>query len=104
MRRAIPKLLQIRIDLREHLLKEEDILSAVTEPPRRTRAYFRGQCLKRWASSVASANWDSIVFDIGEDTLRRVPMMEPLRGSAAYVDTLLDECESPAELIKRLEG
>ena len=66
----------------EHLVDDKDVLDAVTEPPRRTRAYFRGQCLKRWASSVASANWDSLVFDLGTDPLRRVPMMDPLRGTA----------------------
>jgi proteasome accessory factor A len=75
---------------------------AVTEPPHDTRAYFRGRCLQRWASSVAAANWDSMVFDLGTDPLRRVPMMEPLRGTAAHVDTLLEGCSSPAELLERL--
>jgi len=88
----------------EHLLKEEDILSAVTEPPRRTRAYFRGQCLKRWASSVASANWDSIVFDLGTDPLRRVPMMDPLRGTAEYTEELLKASTSAADLLTRLSA
>ena len=48
-------------------------VSAVTEPPRGTRAWFRGQCLKKWPSSVVTANWDSLVFDLGVDPLRRVP-------------------------------
>ena len=78
--------------------------TAVTEPPRRTRAYFRGQCLKRWASAVASANWDSLVFDLGTDPLRRVPMMDPLRGTAEHVEELLKECSTPAELLARLSG
>jgi proteasome accessory factor A len=51
---------------------------------------------------VAAANWDSLVFDLGSDPLRRVPMMEPLRGTAAHVDALLEGCESPAELLARL--
>ena len=78
--------------------------TAVAEPPRRTRAYFRGQCLKRWASSVASANWDSIVFDLGTDPLRRVPMMDPLKGTAEHVEALLDGCSTPAELVDRLSS
>jgi Pup amidohydrolase len=86
----------------ERLVDEDDVVRAVTEPPARTRAYFRGQCLKRWASSIAAANWDSIVFDLGGDPLRRVPMMEPLRGSAEYVDSLFEGCNSPAELLERL--
>jgi proteasome accessory factor PafA2 len=88
----------------EHIVDPDDVISAVTEPPRRTRAYFRGQCLKRWASSVASANWDSIVFDLGTDPLRRVPMMDPLRGTAEHTEELLKASASPADLLTRLSA
>ena len=86
----------------ERLVTEEDVVAAMSEPPADTRAYFRGKCLQRWASSIAAANWDSLVFDLGGDPLRRVPMMEPLRGTAAMVDSLLEGCASPAELLERL--
>ena len=43
-----------------------------------------------------------MVFDIGTDPLRRVPMLEPLRGTAAHVGNLLDECTTAAELLRRL--
>jgi proteasome accessory factor PafA2 len=86
----------------ERLVTEAEVQSAVTEPPHDTRAYFRGKCLQKWASSIAAANWDSLVFDLGTDPLRRVPMMEPLRGTAAMVDTLLEGCSSPSELLERL--
>ena len=86
----------------ETLLDPAEVERAVTEPPSDTRAYFRGKCLQKFASSIAAANWDSIVFDLGVDPLRRVPMMEPLRGTAAHVATLLDECATPAELLARL--
>jgi proteasome accessory factor A len=49
-----------------------------------------------------AANWDSMVFDIGRDPLRRVPMMEPLRGGADMVARLIDESETPSELLARL--
>ncbi|MHB8329779.1 MAG: proteasome accessory factor PafA2 family protein, partial [Acidimicrobiales bacterium] len=88
----------------ERLVDPALVLSAVTEPPRRTRAFFRGQCLKRWASSVASANWDSLVFDLGTDPLRRVPMMDPLRGTADHVEELLAGSSTPSELLSRLSG
>jgi proteasome accessory factor A len=86
----------------ERILSEDAVIQAMTEPPKTTRAYFRGKCLQRWASSIAAANWDSLVFDLGTDPLRRVPMMEPLRGTAAHVDALLESCSSPAELLERL--
>jgi Pup amidohydrolase len=86
----------------QRLVSEEAVVEAMTEPPLDTRAYFRGKCLQRWASSIAAANWDSMVFDLGTDPLRRVPMMEPLRGTAAMVDRLLEGCSSPTELLERL--
>ncbi|MDP9074640.1 MAG: proteasome accessory factor PafA2 [Actinomycetota bacterium] len=86
----------------QRMLDEDAVIKAMTEPPTTTRAYFRGKCLERWGSQVAAANWDSLVFDLGTDPLRRVPMMEPLRGTAAHVDALLEGCESPAELLERL--
>ncbi|MDQ4089600.1 MAG: proteasome accessory factor PafA2 [Actinomycetota bacterium] len=86
----------------ERVVTEESVMDAVTEPPRDTRAYFRGRCLQRWASSIAAANWDSLVFDLGTDPLRRVPMMEPLRGTAQHVDTLLEAVETPSELLEAL--
>lgn len=95
------KSLFTKIDMRS-LVAETAIEMAKTEPPRDTRAYFRGKCLQKWPQAIAAANWDSIVFDLGEDPLRRVPMMEPLRGTAEVVDTLLQECATPAELLTRL--
>ncbi|MGH9155160.1 MAG: depupylase/deamidase Dop [Acidimicrobiales bacterium] len=86
----------------ERLVTDGSVASAVTEPPTGTRAYFRGRCLQRWAPFIAAANWDSIVFDLGGDPLRRVPMMEPLKGTAEMVDKLLEGCPSPAELLDRL--
>jgi Pup amidohydrolase len=86
----------------ERLTTDAEVQAAMTEPPRTTRAYFRGRCLQKWAGSIVAANWDSLVFDVGGDPLRRVPMMEPLRGTAAHVEELVDSCSSPAELLERL--
>ncbi len=88
----------------ERILGDDEVEEAVTEPPRTTRAYFRGRCLQRWAPAIAAANWDSLVFDLGTEPLRRVPMMEPLRGTADIVDTLLSSVSSPAELIAALDA
>ena len=78
------------------------VLKAVTEPPESTRAYFRGRCLSRFASSIVAANWDSLVFDTGTEALRRVPMLEPLRGTAAHVGRLIDESSDASDLLRRL--
>jgi len=88
----------------ERLLDEEDVISAMTEPPETTRAYFRGKCLSLWSNSVVAANWDSLIFDLGADPLKRIPMMEPLKGTKAHVDELLEDCATPAELVARLSA
>ena len=80
----------------ERLIDDEEVARATTEPPTTTRAYFRGRCLERFSSAIVAANWDSVVFDVGEDSLRRVPMMEPLKGTARHVDTLFEGCDSPS--------
>jgi proteasome accessory factor PafA2 len=86
----------------ERLTTDDEVANAVHEPPADTRAYFRGRCLQRWPDSIVAANWDSLVFDVGGDPLRRVPMMEPLRGTQAHVGSLIDGCSSAADLLDKL--
>ena len=88
----------------ERLVSDEAVAEAVTEPPKRTRAWFRGRCLARWPNAVVTANWDSLVFDLGTDPLRRVPMMDPLKGTAEHTASLLEACENPTELLDRLSS
>lgn len=90
-----------RLDL-ERLIGDDEVERAVEEPPDDTRAYFRGKCLQRWSEDIVAANWDSLVFDVGTDPLRRVPMMEPMRGTRAHVGDLLDRCATSAELLEEL--
>jgi Pup amidohydrolase len=86
----------------ERLTTDAEVAEAVTEPPTDTRAWFRGKCLQRWAPQIVAANWDSMVFDIGGDPLRRVPMMDPTRGTEAHVGRLMAESTTSAELLDRL--
>ncbi len=86
----------------EQLATDDEVATAVTAPPESTRAYFRGRCLEKFPNDIVAANWDSLVFDVGRDPLRRVPMMEPLRGTADHVATLIDESETAGELLDRL--
>jgi len=86
----------------ERLLDEADVIAATTDPPETTRAYFRGGCLSRWPDAVVAANWDSIILDVGSDPLKRIPMMDPLRGSKEHVEELFATVSTPAELVARL--
>lgn len=86
----------------ERLVDEAAVETAMTEPTDSTRAYFRGQCLARWPDSVVAANWDSLILDVGSDPLRRIPMMEPLKGSRIHVEALFAQCTTPAQLVDQL--
>lgn len=90
-----------RVGLRR-MVDVEAVMRATTEPPATTRAFFRGTCLQRWPEQVVAANWDSMVFDIGRDPLRRVPMMEPLRGTRDLVGPLFESSDTLAEMLDRL--
>jgi len=88
----------------QRLFTDQEIEAAVATPPERTRAYFRGRCVERFSDALVAANWDSLVFEVGDDTLKRVPMMEPLRGTKERVDTVLDQVANAAELVRALGG
>ena len=86
------------------LLGEDQVQRAIGAPPEDTRAYFRGTCMSKFASEVAAASWDSLIFDVGRDSLQRVPTLEPLRGTKAHVGALLERCGSARELVEILAG
>jgi proteasome accessory factor A len=86
----------------KRLVTEQQVISAVENPPTDTRAYFRGECLRRFGADIAAASWDSVIFDLGGDSLVRIPTLEPLRGSKAHVGALLDSVDSAVELVEQL--
>jgi proteasome accessory factor PafA2 len=86
------------------LIPSADVTAAETNPPTDTRAYFRGRALGKFGKSVAAASWDSVIFDVGRDSLQRVPTLEPLRGTEAHVGELFDRCDTAAELVSEITG
>ncbi len=89
----------------ESLVAPGEVEQAVSNPPRETRAFFRGRAIARFGQQISAASWDSIVFDIpGAPTLRRVPMRDPLRGTAEHVEVLFDASADATELLAALGG
>ncbi|MFY2790851.1 depupylase/deamidase Dop [Rhodococcus sp. KRD162] len=86
----------------DRLVTEQQVLDAVGTPPPDTRAYFRGECLRKFGADIAAASWDSVIFDLGGDSLVRIPTLEPLRGTKAHVGALLESVDSAAELVDQL--
>ncbi len=93
--------LAAKVGLRR-ITTDDEVQAAKTTPPTDTRAYFRGRVLQKYTSAVVAANWDSIVFDTGDEPLRRVPMLEPSRGTEAHVGELLDASDTVADLLAKL--
>ncbi len=72
-------------------------------PPEDTRAWFRGECLRRYGDDVAAASWDSVIFDLPDrPALQRVPTLDPLRGTKEHVGDVLDQAQSAADLVRML--
>ena len=86
------------------LFTEAEIHTASQEPPEETRAWFRGRCVDKYGDAIVAANWDSLIFDAGEDSLKRVPMMDPLRGTRQLTAELLNRSPHAADLIQALEN
>jgi proteasome accessory factor A len=83
----------------------EEVARAMVEPPIDTRAWFRGECVRRFGASVAAASWDSVIFDVpGRSALVRVPTPDPLRGTRAHVGELMGSVDGVGPLVSALGG
>jgi proteasome accessory factor PafA2 len=87
----------------ERIVMDEEILRAETVAPRDTRAYFRAACVKKWPQEVYAASWTSVLFDVGNAVIKKVPLMEPLRGTEALTKGLLDESDTVGALLEKLK-
>jgi proteasome accessory factor A len=88
----------------ERLVSDAEIDDAMISPPTDTRAYFRGSCLARYAKSLVAASWDALIFDLDGQTLKRVPMLDPFKGTEAHTKALLEAHATPSALIGALSG
>ncbi|MGY1608108.1 depupylase/deamidase Dop [Geodermatophilus sp. SYSU D00700] len=88
----------------QRLLTDEEVTRAMVTPPSDTRAFFRGECLRRFPAQVAAASWDSVVFDLGRENLVRIPTMEPLKGTRDHVGVLFESTSSAQELVDTITG
>jgi len=89
-------------DAVERVVTDDEIAKAIHDPPKDTRAYFRGMCLQRYSEDIVSASWDSIIFDLKEGPLKKIFMLEPLRGTEAHVRQLLEESPTARDLLRNI--
>ena len=88
----------------ERLLDDEEIANAEFHAPRGTRAYFRGACLQKFPHQIYGASWTSVLFDVGDVSVKRVPLMDPLRGTQDLTNELLEGVETAQQLLDRLSA
>ena len=85
------------------VVNQEEIVEAIAHPPTDTRAYFRGTCLKKFASEIHSVSWNSIVFSTVDSSLNKIFMDRPHFGSKALVGDLLD-CDTAGQLVEKIRS
>jgi len=93
-----------RGNLIERIVPEDEIQRAEFTPPAGTRAYFRGRCASKFAKSLYGASWTSLLFDVGNTTIKKVPLMDPHRGTHALTGGLLDTVDSVDALLEKLKA
>ncbi len=84
------------------LLTEDEIVSAAEHPPAGTRAYFRSACLKKFPKEMFAASWSSVLFDVGGGVVKRIPLLEPLRGTEELTGALIRNSDSVEQLLGAL--
>jgi proteasome accessory factor PafA2 len=88
----------------KRIVSEEEIVCAETMPPPGTRAYFRGRCAAKYAASLYGVSWTSVLFDFGNPTITRIPLMDPSRGTESMTGALLESCATAEALLEKLKA
>ncbi len=88
----------------ERVVQDSEIERAESSPPLGTRAYFRGRCVSKYPKSIYGASWTSVLFDVGNTTIKKIPLMEPLRGTESLTGELLAGAESAEALLAKLSA
>jgi proteasome accessory factor A len=93
-----------RSHLIDRIVQDVEVTRAEFVPPSGTRAYFRGRCIGKFSKSIYGASWTSVLFDVGNTTIKKVPLMDPLRGTEALTADLLDQSDTAEALLEKLKA
>jgi proteasome accessory factor A len=84
------------------MISEAQIREAMRTPPQNTRAFFRGMCMRKFPKEVYGVSWTSVLFDVGNATIKRVPLMDPSRGTEQLVQDIFSRSETAEDLLSLL--
>ncbi len=86
----------------ERLTHHEEIQHAMHTAPAQTRAFFRGACLQRFPQQVYGMSWTSVLLESADATIKRIPLMDPYRGTQSLTQELFQDIDSVDQLLSRL--
>jgi proteasome accessory factor A len=69
---------RMREGLIDRVLKDEDIIKAITEPPQDTRAKLRRRLCDRYEGNIFSVDWSSVIVNEKDGGIRKIDMPDPL--------------------------
>lgn len=85
------------------LVSDEEIAAAAAQPPRHSRAWFRGQVVAKFGEAVTAASWQTMVFNLGPESAKLT--LDKVDGAnRETVGDLIDSAETIQDLIAALEG
>ncbi len=87
----------------DRIVADEEVARFVSDPPGDTRAYFRGQCIRRFPETLRLVNWEMVGFEQGA-VHRVVPLLNPLKGTREQFEAVFDRCRSAGELLDAVSG
>lgn len=84
---------------------QAEIAEAVSHPPTDTRAWLRGELVRRFGGGVAAAGWSSVVLDSPRrGHYLRIPLTDPRSATLARAGSLLEKNSTIDELLDALGG
>jgi proteasome accessory factor A len=85
------------------LIGEAEIIHAVQHPPATSRAYLRGRSVLKFAREMKTAQWDNLVFKVG-DQMYRLDMSQAFPGmKLEHMIAAMDKSKTIHDLIRELD-
>ena len=86
----------------KRLIGEAEIIHAVQHPPSSSRAYLRGRSVLKFAREMKTAQWDNLVFKVG-DQMYRLDMSQAFPGlRLEEMIVAMDKSKTIHDLIREL--
>ncbi|HUB68395.1 MAG TPA: proteasome accessory factor PafA2 family protein [Candidatus Methylacidiphilales bacterium] len=87
----------------KRLIGEAEIIHAVQHPPSSSRAYLRGRSVLKFAREMKTAQWDNLVFKVG-DQMYRLDMSQAFPGMRLEeMIAAMDRSKTIQDLIRELD-